>query len=142
MGRPTKFRPEMVEQAAKLAALGATDRDAADFFNVDVATVTRWKITHPDFCASLKVGKATADDRVEQSLYRKATGYSFDAEKIFQYEGQPVRVAYVEHIPPSDTACIFWLKNRRPETWRDRPDGPATDDLVAVFTRLLEAQPA
>jgi hypothetical protein len=22
-------------------------------------------------------------------------------------------------VPPSDTACIFWLKNRRPDRWRD-----------------------
>ena len=26
---------------------------------------------------------------------------------------------YVEHVPPSDVACIFWLKNRRPDLWRD-----------------------
>ena len=26
---------------------------------------------------------------------------------------------YVEHVPPDVTACIFWLKNRDPEHWRD-----------------------
>lgn len=121
-GRPSKYKREFVGQAMKLAALGATDREAADFFNVSEATLNRWKQAHPEFCASLKVGKESADDRVEQSLYRKATGYSFDAEKIFQYEGQPVRVEYVEHVPPSDTAMIFWLKNRRPEQWRDKTE--------------------
>jgi hypothetical protein len=28
-------------------------------------------------------------------------------------------VPYVEHVPPDVTACIFWLKNRDPEHWRD-----------------------
>ena len=32
---------------------------------------------------------------------------------------KPVYAPYVEHVPPSDVACIFWLKNRRPDLWRD-----------------------
>ena len=31
----------------------------------------------------------------------------------------PVYAPYVEHVPPDVTACIFWLKNRDPEHWRD-----------------------
>ena len=121
-GRPTDFRPEMVDQARKLAELGATDREVAQFFDVSEATIYRWQHTHPEFCEALKVGKETADNRVEKSLYRRATGYSFDAEKIMQYEGSEVRVPYVEHVPPDVTACIFWLKNRRRKEWRDKID--------------------
>ncbi|MEN2749338.1 helix-turn-helix domain-containing protein [Sphingomonas sp. T9W2] len=120
MGRPTKYRPEFVEQARKLAALGATDREAADFFEVDEATIHRWKHTHPDFCESLKVGKETADARVEQSLYRRALGYSHDAVKMHSVEGTVVTTPYVEHYPPDTTAAIFWLKNRKPTEWRDK----------------------
>lgn len=118
-GRPTKFKPEFVEQARKLAALGATDREAADFFEVDEATIHRWKHTQPEFCESLQVGKATADSRVEQSLYRRALGYSHDAVKIMTAEGSIHQVPFVEHYPPDTTAAIFWLKNRSPEKWRD-----------------------
>lgn len=140
-GRPSTYKPEYVKQAAKLCALGATDRDVADFFEVTETTINRWKLAYPDFCASLKVGKEPADDKVEQSLYRKATGYTFDAVKIFQFNGVPVVVDYVEHVPPSDTACIFWLKNRRPEKWRDKPDGEGGADIVDSLTRLIEALP-
>ena len=38
----------------------------------------------------------------------------------------PVKVLYREHVPPDVTACIFWLKNRRPDLWRDRHDLAAT----------------
>ena len=120
MARPSKFKPEFVDQAAKLAALGATDREIADFFGVDERTLHRWKHEHEAFCQSLKVGKSAADERVEQSLYRRAVGYSFDGEKVFQFQGQIVRADTVEHVPPDTTAAIFWLKNRRPEEWRDR----------------------
>ena len=134
-GRPTAYRADYAKQAEKLCKLGATDRDVAEFFEVDERTVNRWKLAHPEFCQSVKVGKAEADDRVEQSLYRKATGYSFDSEKIFQYEGNVVRAATVEHVPPSDTAAIFWLKNRRKEEWRDKHEveHSATGDLAEII---------
>ena len=66
-GRPTKFKPEFVEQARKLAQLGATDREIGEFFEVDERTINRWKADHDEFCQSLKVGKDVADDRVEQT---------------------------------------------------------------------------
>ena len=34
-------------------------------------------------------------------------------------EGEVVRAPFVEHVPPDVTAQIFWLKNRRPDKWRD-----------------------
>lgn len=120
MGRPSKFREEFVEQARKLAELGATDREIGDFFEVDERTVNRWKVEHEGFCQSLKVGKAVADDRVEQALYRRALGYSHDAVKIaVNAQGEVTVVPFVEHLPPDTTAGIFWLKNRRPAEWRD-----------------------
>jgi hypothetical protein len=54
-------------------------------------------------------------------LYERANGYSYDAVKIFMPAGakKPVYAPYVEHMPPDVTACIFWMKNRMPERWRD-----------------------
>lgn len=125
MGRPTSFKPEFVKQAAKLCALGATDFELADFFGVTVQTLNRWKISRPDFCSSIKVAKEEADNRVERSLYNRATGYSYQSEKIMTVaQGGGVsdieRVAITEHVPPDVTAQIFWLKNRRKDDWRDR----------------------
>jgi hypothetical protein len=119
-GRPSSFKPEYIEQARKLAGLGATDREAADFFNVAESTLYLWKHTQPDFSDALKVGKETADARVEQSLYRRALGYQHDATKIaVNAAGEVTTVPFVERFPPDTTAAIFWLKNRRPDEWRD-----------------------
>lgn len=122
-GRPTLYRPKYDEQARKLCLLGATDVELADFFDVHIATLYRWKISHQSFCEALKAGKDVADDRVERSLYAKATGYTYDTVKIFNSDGSPLVVPYREHMAPDTTAGIFWLKNRRPQEWRDRqPD--------------------
>jgi hypothetical protein len=121
-GRPSSYKPEFDEQAKKLCELGATDIEIADFFGVSDRTIYRWLIKYPSFCQSLKAGKDAADERVERSLYHKATGYTFESEKIFQHQGEIVRAPYTEHVPPDTTAMIFWLKNRRPENWRDRSE--------------------
>lgn len=126
-GRPTDYKPEFAEQAAKLCLLGATDNELADFFKVHRATIYRWKHDHPEFCGAIVAGKESADERVERALYHKAIGYTFESEKVFQYEGQIIRAPIVEHVPPSDTAAIFWLKNRRSGTWRDKQEHGITD---------------
>lgn len=118
-GRPKSFKPEYVEQAKKLCLLGATDMDLADFFQVHVATLKRWKNEYPEFNDALKLGKEVPDRLVERSLYNRAVGYTYESEKVFQYQGEVVRAPVREHVPPDTTAQIFWLKNRRPDLWRD-----------------------
>lgn len=142
-GRPRSYKPEYVEQARKLCLLGATDVEVADFFEVTERTIHRWKLDFPEFCQALKLGKDEADDRVEKSLYRRALGYSHDAVKIFAdtKEGKEMVVPYVEHYPPDTTACIFWLKNRRKEEWRDKVSqeisGPDGGEIVSRIVREI-----
>lgn len=122
-GRPSGYRAKYAQQAKVLARLGATDREIAEALGIDPATVLRWRVAHKAFANAIRVGKAAADARVEQSLYRRATGYSFDALKIqMDKDGYFREHPYVEHVPPDTTACIFWLKNRKPQDWRDRQE--------------------
>jgi hypothetical protein len=51
-------------------------------------------------------------------------------------DGVVTQVKYRQHVPPDTTACIFWLKNRRPDLWRDRHEiahklPPRTDKSIA-----------
>jgi hypothetical protein len=121
LGRPSRYREEFAEQAMKLCRLGATDKEVADFFGVDVATVNRWKLKHPGFRESLKSGKDAADAEVADRLYKRACGYSHKDTKFATFEGKITdREEYEKHYPPDTIACIFWLKNRRPDLWRDK----------------------
>lgn len=120
-GRPSLYRPELAEQARKLCELGATDTELADFFNVDVRTIYRWKHDYEPFCQALKTGKDGADERVERSLYQRAIGYEQDEVKIFMpaNASAPVYAPFRAKVAPDVTAAIFWLKNRRRNEWAD-----------------------
>lgn len=124
VGRPTRYRAEYAAQAEKLCRLGATDVEMAKFFGVAESTFHKWKLAHPDFSESLRAGKEIADAEVAEKLFRRATGYEHKAVKIVAdaKSGQEHIVPYVERYPPDTTAAIFWLKNRRPDLWRDKTE--------------------
>ncbi|WP_165251160.1 helix-turn-helix domain-containing protein [Paludisphaera soli] len=126
-GQPSAYRPEMAAQAEKLARLGATDKELADFFDVSERTISNWKKQHPEFLQSLKDGKIASDAAVADRLFKRAMGYSHKAVKLFNHNGKIVKADYVQHYPPDTAAAIFWLKNRRPDRWRDKPP-EAIDD--------------
>lgn len=121
-GRPSKFNGIDLSRVEILAKRGWTDADMAVFFGVCPKTWANWKDEHPTFLQALKDWKIEADARVERSLYERATGYSHPEDKIFNNEGKPLVVPTIRHYPPDTTACIFWLKNRQPERWRDRTE--------------------
>lgn len=123
-GRPRKYDPKTTPKMAYAMALaGRTDKQIADFLEISESTLNKWKIDFPAFSESLKAGKEEPDNLVERSLFERATGYvNKNAVKIFMPSGadSPVYAPYVEHVAPDVTAQIFWLKNRRPDRWRDR----------------------
>ncbi|MBS0366719.1 MAG: helix-turn-helix domain-containing protein [Proteobacteria bacterium] len=119
-GRPTNYRPEFCEIVARLAAGGATDFELAQALGCAAGTLYRWRSTHPEFEEATRLGKECADDRVERSLYHRAIGYSYPTVKIMQDKGKPVVVKYIEHVPPDPAAAFMWLRNRKPDEWRDR----------------------
>lgn len=121
-GRPLKYKIEYAEQAAKLCKLGAIDTDLADFFGVVKSTINQWKKDHQEFSDSLKESKDYLDNKVERSLYERATGYSHPEDKIFNHNGSELVVPTIKHYPPETTAAIFWLKNRQPKKWREKSE--------------------
>jgi hypothetical protein len=94
MGRPSKYNDTVVEEVRELALAGKTNDEIAAALDINRSTLTTWKLRHPEFSAALKAWKDEADDAVELSLYQKA-------------------------LSGDTTACIFWLKNRRSNDWRD-----------------------
>ncbi len=121
-GRPSAYKPEYAQIAKVMCELGATNAELADAFQVGTGTINYWRAAHVEFSDAVRPAKEKADDCVEYSYFQRAVGYSYDAVKIFMPAGRekPVIVPYREHVPPDPNAGAFWLKNRRPEKWRDK----------------------
>lgn len=147
MARPTKYKAEYAEQARKLCLLGATDAELAAFFEVSERTLNDWKKRHKEFLQSLKAGKRIADAEVADKLHQRATGYRWTEQQAIkvkkdQYQEEVEIVEVEKEVPPDPTSMIFWLKNRDPERWRDKPaneSGP--EDMAAALAKLAEGLP-
>ncbi|CNI78492.1 Uncharacterised protein [Yersinia frederiksenii] len=122
MARPTKYQKAYAEQARKLCLLGYTDKELADFFEVNEATINRWKRDHKEFCESIKKGKDISDGNVVDSLYQRAMGFVAPDLDIRVINDKIVKTEVTKHYPPDTAAAIFWLKNRQKKTWRDKID--------------------
>lgn len=111
-GRPSSYRPEYADQARKLCKLGAIDPELAEFFEVSIRTIHRWKLQFPEFGKALEVGKKRADERVKRALYMRAVGFTFTETKVFQYQGSPVYAEVETYVVPDVRAAQAWLVNR------------------------------
>ena len=141
VGRPTDYKPEYAELAKNYCLLGAKDTELSVFFDTSEKTLNEWKKKHPEFLQSIKEGKEEADARVAQSLFHRATGYSHPEDKIFNNGGAEMVVPTIKHYPPDTTAAIFWLKNRKPEIWRDKQDIEHSGGVTVEITRFGNKSP-
>ena len=128
-GQPTKYREQYNEQARKLCLMGYTDKDLAGFFEVAESTINNWKIEHPSFLESLKLGKEVADAEVTASLYQRATGYSHTETKVFNNQGEIVTHDVKRIYPPDPISIKYWLNNRQPERWREKVETDVVSDI-------------
>lgn len=120
-GRDSLYDPAMNDHARKLALLGLTDGQIAEFFGVSSSTIDNWKREYPAFLSSLNEGKIIADANVADSLYRRATGEVVFVEKrVKNADGTYEVIRLSQQIPGDPGAAKLWLTNRRPAEWRDK----------------------
>lgn len=120
-GRPSKKDNIDLKLVETLASFALTDKQIAQVLEITEQSLNNYK-KDEKFFESLKRGKKVADDRVERSLFERATGYDHPEEDIRVIEGIVTKTPTIKHYPPDTTACIFWLKNRKRQEWRDKQD--------------------
>lgn len=112
---------------------GFTIEQIAEKLGVAASTFFDYKNKYPELSEALKKGQEVADVEVENALFKRAIGYRYDevtreATKVKDPDtGEWVDVMaetkrVTKEVQPDVTAQIFWLKNRRPDVWRDKKD--------------------
>jgi IS30 family transposase len=113
---------------------GLRDADIAKKIGVHPSTFSEYRGKYPELNEALKKGKAPVDIQVEDTLLKSALGFHTTVKKAIKVKTKKqlkdkgtIEEEHVEYydedvyIPPSPVAIFFWLKNRRPDKWRDKP---------------------
>ena len=118
-GRPTVYKSENAEIARHACMLGASNETLAERFEVSRRTIDNWITTLPEFGDAVRHGRQVADESVVAALYTRATGMERQSIKVVEGGGTTVTTTHTVQALPDVRACIFWLRNRRPEQWRE-----------------------
>lgn len=104
-----------------------TDEQIANNIGISRSTLSDWKTKYSDISDALKRGKEVIDFEVENKLLKRALGFTYDEvtkERIYDEEKKEYKMVETKRVTkqvvPDTTAQIFWLKNRKPNQWRDR----------------------
>lgn len=100
---------------------GCTDETIALKMDIALSTLYKWKLEHAEISDSLKKGKEVVDIEVENALLSNALKGDLGAQ-------------------------IFWLKNRKPEQWRDKPttstpNEDINDSIIAIADLIRTPRP-
>lgn len=115
------LKPEGLLKLEGWARDGLTDEQIAKNIGISRETLNQWKNKYSDISDALKKGKEIVDREVENALLKRALGYDYE-EVSEKYEGGVLTEKKItkRHVVPDTTAQIFWLKNRKPDDWRDK----------------------
>lgn len=110
---------------------GLTDEQIAEKIGCGVRTLYDWKNRFPQISQALKKGKEIVDIQVENALLKRALGYDYKEQRIEKSDKDGTKIVQtIRHVPADTTAQIFWLKNRRPDKWRDKPIEKISEDMA------------
>ena len=98
------LEPEKLILVKGWAMDGLSDKEIAHNIGIGLTALYDWKKRFPKFANVLKVSKGVADNIVQNALFEAARSGNV-------------------------TAMIFWLKNRKPAQWRDRPAAVESMDI-------------
>ena len=134
------LKPENLNIIEGWAREGLTNAQIAKNIGINQDTLYAWLKKYPEFSESLKKGKITVDYEVENALLKRALGYDYDEVKTIKGKDDQIKETIVtrKHMPPNVVAQIYWLKNRKPELWRDKVEfAEEDDDQVKAFLQAL-----
>ncbi len=138
--------PEGLTLLAGWARDGLTDEQIANNCGIKRQTLYDWEKRYPDILDTIKKNKEIVDYEVENALLKRAKGYTYEEiteecilnKKTNKYEMQ-VTKRVIKEVSPDTGAAMAWLKNRKPDKWRDKPNesNPNNENDIESFVNAL-----
>jgi transposase len=101
---------------------GYRDKDIYTALGISHQTYYTWLDKYPELAEAVRRGKEVIDAEVENKLFESAMGREFwEVTEELGPEGDLIVTKRVKkYVKPEVGAQIFWLKNRKPDVWRDK----------------------
>ena len=135
--------PEGLLKLEGWARDGLTEEQIAGNMGIHRDTLNEWKKKYSDISDTLKRGKDIVDLQVENALLKRALGYMYtettrELTTNLKTGKEEMRVTKTvqKEVVPDTTAQIFWLKNRKPDKWRDKQDVQISGELKSEQSKL------
>lgn len=142
---------------------GLINEQIANEIGIHPSTLYDWQKKYSEIAEALKRGKDVIDRQVENALLKRALGYEYEevtkersikkdmkGDYAIDLQGFPIAEMVTtkivtKQVVPDTTAQIFWLKNRKPEQWRDKQQvehsghiDTGLDKLNSILEQLKE----
>ena len=119
------------------ARRGLSNEQIAAAIGINQNTLYEWINRYSEISEALKEGRRPRQEEIEDALEKSATGYTITkTTKVFKEGREVERKEETIYYPPNVTALIFWLKNRDPDRWKDKPE-PSQDQALKVAVEIL-----
>ena len=113
------YDPAMCDVVYEMVMDGASHKKVAAALGVNVRTLYKWRKEYPDFAAAMSPVEEMTNE-VEMSVFGKAKGYTYTAQKPMSVQGNIEIAEYEEHVAPDMTAARMWLQAHAPAKWSDK----------------------
>jgi transposase len=123
---------------------GLTNEQIAHNMGISVKTLYEWQNKYSEFSDALKKTKEVVDIEVENALLKSAKGYDA-VEEVWERQFDVAKGDFdlvlvkktIKHVPASQVAQIFWLKNRRAKQWREKQEVEVNPEILNKALDIL-----
>ena len=144
-GRKLKMHPDWPLRAEGYARDGLIDKEIAKKLGMVSSTFYEYMKQFPEFSEAVKRGKAPVDVEVENLLLKRCRGYEYEETEIeyLPAEGKGTSPEItkmkkkIKQIAPDVRAHEFWLKNRKPENWRETTTLDFTEPVKVIISNAF-----
>ena len=127
---------------------GLTDQQISHNLGIHRDTFYNYKKEHSDFSDALREGKEVADVVMENAMYKRGTGYTYDeitTEITTTTTGKELarKIRKVtKHVPADPSTGMWWLCNRKSDTWRQhqREQAGSDEGCMPEYITLIKAR--
>ena len=116
--------------------MALTEDQISHNIGISRTTLYNWKTKNIDILNALKKRKRSCRHRSRERFIQKSGGYDYE-ETTIEKGIETKRIT--KHMPGDTTAMIYWLKNRKPQQWRERRELENVE-VMEKLDQLLEAQ--